>query len=275
VRDPLSVASADAPDLPGSHAPARPQVVVLAGGLATRLGVRTATTPKVLLPVAGRPFGHWLLERLASAGFAEALLCVGHLAEPIEASLGDGARFGLAVRYASDLDVLPPDGSTTGPRLLGTAGALRAALTQLAESFVVTYGDSYLPEPFRYLDVLDRLETSPGLGGVMAVFENDDTLDASNARLDATRTIVTEYAKRVIGSPRSPEVRFIDHGVMALRRDEVASLPLGVPLGLDKLQASLAAAGRLGAVVAPTRFHEIGSEQGLSDLDRLLSSESP
>jgi len=57
------------------------QAVILAGGLATRMRPRTLTVPKFLLPVAGRPFGAWLLERLADAGYTRVLLCIAHLGD--------------------------------------------------------------------------------------------------------------------------------------------------------------------------------------------------
>ncbi len=97
------------------------QAVVLAGGLGTRMLPRTERMPKILLPVAGRPFAAWLLERLAAAGFAEVLLAIGHLGGEVRRAVGDGSAFGLRVRYAED-----------GERLLGTAGALRRALGELA-----------------------------------------------------------------------------------------------------------------------------------------------
>ncbi|HOU92911.1 MAG TPA: NTP transferase domain-containing protein, partial [Polyangiaceae bacterium] len=50
------------------------QAVILAGGLGTRLGARTASLPKSLIPVGGRPFVDWQLARLAACGFTEVLL---------------------------------------------------------------------------------------------------------------------------------------------------------------------------------------------------------
>src|SRR5436190_20377519 len=92
------------------------QAVILAGGLATRLRPRTLTIPKFLLPVAGRPFGAWLLERLADAGYRRVLLCIAHLGVQIRTEIGDGRAFGVDVRYADE-----------GDKLLGTAGAIRRA----------------------------------------------------------------------------------------------------------------------------------------------------
>src|SRR5258707_7781281 len=92
------------------------QAVILAGGLATRLRPRTLTVPKFLLPVAGRPFGAWLLERLASAGYTRALLCIPHLGDQIREGMGDGRAFGIDVQYADE-----------GEKLLGTAGAIPRA----------------------------------------------------------------------------------------------------------------------------------------------------
>ena len=133
------------------------QAVILAGGLGTRMLPRTERVPKILLPVAGRPFAAWLLERLAAAGFTEALLCVAHLGDAVRSEVGDGRAYGIRVRYADE-----------GPTLLGTAGALRRALPDLAESFLVTYGDSFLP--FDYAAPLEDLAAHAEAAGTMAVF---------------------------------------------------------------------------------------------------------
>src|SRR4051812_26131089 len=124
------------------------QAVILAGGLATRMRPRTLTSPKFLLPVAGRPFGAWVLERLSSCGYSRALLLIAHLGDQIRATIGDGKAFGIDVRYSDE-----------GDQLLGTAGAIRRASSELAPEFLVTYGDSYLP--FDYAGPLRMLGERP------------------------------------------------------------------------------------------------------------------
>lgn len=233
------------------------QAVILAGGLATRMRPRTLTTPKFLLEVAGRPFAAWLLERLASCGYDEALVCVAHLGDDVRAYVGDGARFGLSVRYSDE-----------GPTLLGTGGALRNALDDLAPTFLVTYGDSYLP--FDYAAPLRLLERAGDADGVMSAYKNDGKWDASNVaiRSDARGDAwIARYEK----GATDPALDHIDYGALALRREVVAALPPGVPSGLDRVQHDLAARGRMRAIVATERFFEIGSEAGLDALERELS----
>ncbi len=70
----------------------------------------------------------------------------------------------------------------------------------------------------------------------------------------------------------SPDVTFIDYGAIALRREVIAALPEGEPLGLDGVQADLARSGRLRALVAHERFFEIGSEAGLAELSKKLET---
>jgi NDP-sugar pyrophosphorylase family protein len=230
------------------------QIVVLAGGLGTRMLPLTRDVPKFLLDVAGRPFAWWLLERLASQGFDEAIVCVGYLGDEIRGAVGDGARFGLRVRYADE-----------GPVLLGTAGALRSAIDLLDEAFVVTYGDSYLP--FDYRAPLDALRGAPSALGAMAVFENRDAIEPSNTAVSEGR--VRRYDKT--RAPGEPPLDHIDYGAMALRREVVAALPAGEPLGLDRVQADLARRGALLAVTARDRFFEIGSPGGRADLEAHLA----
>ncbi|UQA56343.1 NTP transferase domain-containing protein [Polyangium aurulentum] len=239
-----------------SAAPPRPlrQAVVLAGGLATRMYPRTRQIPKFLLPVAGRPFGHHLLARLAGAGYDEIVLCIGHLGDAIRQDIGDGRAFGLEVRYADE-----------GEARLGTAGALRGALSLLAPVLLVTYGDSYLP--FDYAAPLVDLLAHPEALGTMAVYRNADLLDASNCEVSGER--VVRYEKRRVDERRDPGLDHIDYGAIALRREVIAALPEG-PGDLAVVQRDLARAGRLRALPVTTRFYEIGSEAGYRDLEAHL-----
>ena len=70
-------------------------IVVLAGGLATRLGPLTERVPKLLIEVAGRPFGEHQIDLFRSQGLSRVVYCVSHLGEQIAAALGDGSRWDM------------------------------------------------------------------------------------------------------------------------------------------------------------------------------------
>ena len=108
------------------------QCVILAGGLGTRMWPETKTIPKTLLPIAGTPFATWQLSWLARSGIDSVVYCVGHLGQLIRDHVGDGAPWGLSVRFVDE-----------GDHLRGTAGALRLACDEsaLEEDFVVAAAD--------------------------------------------------------------------------------------------------------------------------------------
>jgi NDP-sugar pyrophosphorylase family protein len=101
-------------------------VVILAGGLATRLRPITEKIPKALVEVAGRPFLAHQLALLRSNQITEVILCIGYLGGMIEQTFGDGSAHGLNIQYSYD-----------GPELLGTGGAIRKALSLLPPAFFV------------------------------------------------------------------------------------------------------------------------------------------
>jgi MurNAc alpha-1-phosphate uridylyltransferase len=227
------------------------QAVILAGGLATRLGALTEATPKSLLVVAGRPFIDWQLERLESCGILRVLLCIGHLGERIREHVGDGHNFGIAVDYSED-----------GPVLRGTAGALRRALPWLDPEFLVTYGDSYLT--FDYAALFRDLGAHPDALGSMSVYHNEGRYDASNTEVRG------EWVVRYQKGEADPALDHIDYGALALRREVVAGLPEDHRGSLAELQTELATRGLLRAFRVSERFYEIGSESGLRELARNL-----
>ena len=98
------------------------KAMVLAAGLGMRLRPLTDQVPKALVEAGGKPLIVWQLERLARAGFREVVINVSWLGERIEACLGDGGAFGLAVAYSREAEPLESAGGIAQARaLLGPA----------------------------------------------------------------------------------------------------------------------------------------------------------
>lgn len=108
------------------------RAIILAGGRGERLAPLTETVPKPLVPMAGRPLIDHILIMLADHGFTDVVITLGYLGEMIHRHVGNGARYGITVRY------------TTEQRPLGTAGSVKKALAEHPTSapFLVIAGDA-------------------------------------------------------------------------------------------------------------------------------------
>ena len=115
------------------------QAVILAGGLGMRLRPLTNTIPKPMINIHGRPFLEYIIEVLQKNDITDVLLLTGFLGEAIEQHFGDGSKFGVHINYSIE------------PEPLGVSGALCLAYPKLADSFLLLYGDSFLPLNYRDL----------------------------------------------------------------------------------------------------------------------------
>jgi NDP-sugar pyrophosphorylase family protein len=234
------------------------QVLVLAGGLGTRLWPRTATAPKALVPIAGRPFAEHQVELLAAQGVDDIVFAIAYRGDMIRRALGDGRRWGVRVRYSDE-----------GRHLRGTGGAVRmfAASALADEAFAVLYGDSYLP--IDYPDVWEAYGLC-GLPALMTVLENRDRWDTSNAALGPDGRV--RYRK---GAGERDEMTYIDYGLSVVARDLVRErvAPDGAS-DLADLFAELGERGELAGHVVNERFYEVGSDDGIADLEALLTGHS-
>lgn len=222
------------------------QVVVLMGGLGTRLGPAHAHTPKSLASVNGRPFFSYQLELMQAAGFKNFLFLVGHCGDQIEAAFGGGEDRGVRIAYSRD-----------GERLLGTGGAIARALPLLDESFVLLYGDSFLD--IDYDEVLYRFwrGQKQGCEALMAVLENGGRFDRSNILLEDG--VLRLYDKK---NPL-PAMRHIDYGVGVYER-AVFARERREAFDLSDVQNALSRAGKLAHCEVTNRFYEIGSPETLA-----------
>lgn len=228
------------------------QVVILAGGLGTRLKALAPDTPKALVKVAGRPFIEHQFDLLRRHELTRILLCVGHLGSQLEKHVGDGSRFGMQVRYSYEDPAL----------LLGTGGALLNALSQLEETFLTLYGDSYLPTDYR---AVVRAFHDRQARAMMCVYRNEGKWDRSNVRVSGDRVIF--YSK----AAQPGEADCIDYGLSAYRRSAVqAYVGVTMPLDLGRIQEDLVRRNEMAAYEVRDRFYEIGKPEGLEELERLL-----
>mgnify|MGYP000642675197 CR=1 FL=1 len=220
------------------------QAVFLVGGLGTRLGQYTATTPKPLLKVGGRPFLDYLLDQAAGHGFTDIRLLAGHHGEKVMDGY-DGADWrGARVQVSCE------------PEPLGTGGALRFVQDQLDDIFLLANGDSYLD-----IDLRAFIESGRTPGPRLALIGNVAGDRYGRVTLDGD-------AVRVFSAPGVLGHGPINGGVYRMLRSDIAQLPVGF-LSLESgLLPQLAAEGRLTGVVYDAYFIDIGVPEDFERADR-------
>ncbi len=227
-------------------------MVILAGGLGTRLRPFTSEVPKSLIPIGGKPFLHHQIDLLKRRGIRDIVLCVGHLGDRVKDYFDDGRWLGVRIRYSEE------EG-----HLLGTAGAIKNAEPLLRDDFFLMYGDSYLMidyrEVMRYFRRFDRL-------GLMVVWRNVDRFERSNVMVEGN--LVTAYNK----DQKSPDMVYINYGLSVLRKEALAFIPAGRPFSQEDFYQILIDQGELLTFEVEQRFYEIGSPKGLEEFGMLIAS---
>ena len=226
------------------------QVVILAGGLATRLGDLTRDRPKSTVEIQGKPFLGYQLELLRSAGIKNIVLCIGHMGDQIERFFGNGTKYGVNIKYSFE------------DKPLGTAGALKKAEDLLNDTFFTMYGDSYL-----FLDfgrVMSYFESQNKLA-LMTVYKNYDRYDRSNTEIDGK--LVRRYSRK----EKTEDMVYIDYGANIFRKEVLRMIPEKQFYTLEELVPRLIEMEELLAYEVKERFYEIGSPQGLKEFQRYIA----
>jgi len=185
------------------------QALVLAGGAGTRLRPLTLTTPKPVMPLAGRPFLTFMLDWARSHGVDEVILSCGFMSDAVKAVLGD-IYDGMRLRHVTEDEPL------------GTAGPVRFAYDEglLEERLLVLNGDVLTD-----IDLTAELaqHESTGARATLALFQVDDTSSYGVVPTDEEGR-VTEFIEKGSGEP--PTNR-INAGAYVIEREVAASIPAG------------------------------------------------
>lgn len=228
-------------------------VIILAGGLATRLRPISEKVPKALIDVGGQPFIAHQLRLLHSRGIERVIISTWYRGEMISDYVGNGSHFGVDVEYVCD-----------GDSPLGTGGAIRRALKLLDGPFFVLYGDSYLPCDYARIQAFFFSAKQLGL---MTVYHNQGKWDTSNVEMADNQILAYDKVNH------TPHMMFIDYGLGMFMPDAFAHLVDGQRTDLADIYQNLVAHRQLLAYEVKERFYEIGSFDGLRELDGLLADD--
>ena len=223
---------------------------ILAGGLGTRLRAAVADRQKVIAPVSGQPFIYRLLDQLADAGVRQVVLCTGHQAGQVAATLGETYR-NMRLRYSAE----------TQP--LGTAGALRLALPQFESDVVLAMnGDSFCDVDLAAFWAAHRQRVAEGS---LVVWHADDIRERGHIELAENDQVVRFIEKQ----PQAHD-GWINAGIYLLSRLMLETIPTDRAVSIEREMFTAWTTRRLYGFRTTGRFLDIGTTEAYAAAQRFF-----
>jgi len=196
--------------------PLNNKVILMAGGLGSRLKPLTDNCPKPLLKVGKKPLLETILERFIEQGFQYFYIAINYKAQMIEDYFGDGVKWNIEIRYLRE------------QKPMGTAGALTLLSETPNEPFLVMNGDVLTQINFRQL--LD-FHTSNNAFATMCVREHDFQVPYGVVQIDH---------HRIVSIDEKPIQKFfVNAGIYILNPLTLDLIQKNIPLDMPSIFRSL------------------------------------
>lgn len=220
--------------------------VIMAGGRGTRLGNLTDTTPKPMIPVAGRPILERIVLHLVGSGIRTIFISVNYMSEVIEDHFGDGEAFGCRVHYLREQEPLGTGGSLG---LLGEGGHVSSA------PVLVMNGDLIVDFS---VDGLLAAHQSSGAIATLAVRDYSHSVPFG---------VISAVDDRLVKLDEKPlHTWLVNAGIYVLEPELIERVPARTPLAVTALlQAALDSGDPVACWRTSSEWHDVGRP---SDLQR-------
>jgi len=200
-----------------------------------------------MVPVRGRPFLEHVLEYLKTNKVKRAVLSVGYLSDKISSHFGNGSDLGMELSYSDE-------GSPKG-----TGFGIKLAKDMLDEEFFILYGDSYLPISLKELYAAHS--SHQDALGTITVYSNKKKEFSNNVIVNRSGRVLL-YDKKA----PNPKMNGVEAGISVFRKEVLEQIPDKVPCSFEvETYPLLIRQKLLFAFMTDTRFHDIGSFQGLDE----------
>ena len=229
-------------------------IIILAGGLGTRIKDTYPDIPKCLIPIGKKTFLEHQIRLLEKANFQKIILSLGHLGHLVEQTI-DQIEANIDIHCIYD-----------GNSFLGTGGAIKKIIKEerLDKVFFVMYGDSYLPIDYQKLFKFILKNSSKNL---MCIKENKNPDHINNVILESSMKIKL-YDKLNYDSQMS----YIDYGLNLIEPKYYLKFSKNkIHFDLSEFHNYASIDRMLDAFIIKEKFYEVGSLNGISELKKFLS----
>ena len=215
-------------------------VVIMAGGVGSRLRPLTENTPKPMLPVGGKPMVQHTIEALRSEGFAIFVLAINYLGNQIESHFGDGSDFGVDISYVREAQPL------------GTGGALSLLEGNFLSPILVVNGDVMLSA--KISEMLDFHNQSGG----------ELTVGVKLLETQVPYGVVDVDGSRILGIKEKPVYRdFVNAGVYVLDPGLLGKVPHDEKFDMTDLLAQVIETSNATAFPLHESWIDLGRHEDL------------
>lgn len=156
------------------------KVLILAGGLGSRMEDAAKNVPKPMIEIAEKPILEWQIELGKRYGYEDYVILSGHKSEVIESYFNDGSRWGVRINYSSE----------TSP--LGTAGSVKRAVESygIKDDFFVFYGDVIMDVN---LKALEKFHHKKKPLATLVIHPNDHPYDSDIVEVDESDNRIVRF----------------------------------------------------------------------------------
>ena len=228
-----------------------PNILILAGGKAKRLGKISKNIPKSLIIFHNRPFLFYQLILLKKNNFKKVVISTGHLSNKIKDYIN-------SINNILKLEIVFSD---DGKKTLGTGGAIKKALPKLSKNFFVIFGDSYLDINYKqvYLNFINFKKL-----GLMTVYKNNNFKDVF---AEGGLSDVEIKNKKIISYDKkntNKNMKYINYGITVLSKNVFKKYLFPKKMDLQKINQKLIKNNELSFQIIKKKFYEIGSKKGIA-----------
>jgi len=233
--------------------------MILAAGEGKRLRPLTNYLPKPMLPLAGRPLLEHVITHLRDCGVTDLAVNLHHLPTAVMDYFGDGARWGVSLRYSVE------------EHLLGSAGGVKRLGAFFDDTFVVYYGDVFTQADLRPMIALHRRS---GVPATMGLYRVPDPWNRGIVQLDDSQCVV-----RFVEKPPREEAfsDLANSGIYVLEPETLERIPAGQvwDFGHDVFPAMLKDGLRMTGYVIDDLVIDIGLPEKYRQANRVASEKLP
>ena len=219
-------------------------LVILCGGLGTRLESVSKGIPKILMPIGNKSFLEIQIEKYHQEGIEEFIYVLGHNNVLVEREINKIKKANSKLK----IDIL-----YEGPNRLGTGGAIKKFINHLPKYFLLTYGDNYLNINIQKL--IDKFILVDYSKNILSIFKNQNWLEPSNIVFDEKKSHIVEYSKNY-----NDAMEYIDYGMSLWKSDFIKSIAVEKCVFDFSIIINTALKDKmLEPFIVEDRFYEIGT----------------